>query len=76
MNTALVAPGAAPTRPGTRHSTLAERLVRRAGLALGWSRTTRRSLSRDEIADLHERRLEAERLREANFRNVAVVHLF
>lgn len=76
MNTALIAPGAAPSRPGTRHSTLAERLIRRAGLVLGWSRTTRHSLSRDELVVLHERRREAERLREADFRNVTFARLF
>ncbi|MDQ0894573.1 hypothetical protein [Agromyces ramosus] len=76
MNTALVATGAVPSRPGTRPSTLAERLVLRAGLAFGWSRTTRHSLSREELVVLHERRREAEHLREANFRDVTFARLF
>ena len=76
MNTALIASGAAPSRLGTRPSMLAHRLVRRAALVLGWSRTTRHSLSRDELVVLHERRREAERLRDANFRSVAFARLF
>lgn len=76
MNTALIAVETVPGRAAARHSTLAERLVRRAGRVLGWSRTTRHSLSRDELIVLHERRREAERLREVNFRDVTVTRLF
>ena len=76
MNTALVAPDALPVGRRIRHSTLAARLLRRAGLALAWSRTARRQPSYEELVMLNERRLEAERLREANFRDVAFARLF
>ena len=74
MNTAVIAPGTA-SRP-IRPSTLAERFLRRAGLALAWTRTRSPRYSRDELAVLHERRREAERLREENFRSVTLARLF
>ena len=75
MNTAVIAPGTAPSRP-IRPSTLAQRFLRRAGLVLAWSRTGGPRYSRDELAVLHERRLEAERLREDNFRGVTLARHF
>ena len=75
MNTALITPGTAASRP-IRPSTLAERLLRRAGLALAWSRTAGRRYSHDELAVLHERRREAARLREQNFRDVTFARVF
>jgi hypothetical protein len=74
MNTAVIAPGTA-SRP-IRPSTLAERFLRRAGLAFAWSRTARRPQSREELAVLHERRREAERLREENFRDITLARLY
>ena len=74
MNTAVIASGTV-SRP-IRPSTLAERLLRRAGLALAWSRTMPPRHSRDELAVLHERRREAARLREDNFRNVTLARLY
>lgn len=75
MNTALIATGAVPTRAIPR-PTLTDRFVRRARLAFAWSRTMPRRYSRDELAMLNERRLEAERLREENFHNVTFARLF
>ncbi|HZW41009.1 MAG TPA: hypothetical protein VFE99_01805 [Agromyces sp.] len=76
MNTAVISPGAAPSRRTIRISALAERFLRRARLALVSSRTAPQPLSRDEIAVLHERRREAARLREENFRGVTFARLF
>ena len=75
MNTAVIAAGAVPSRP-VPHSTLPERFLRRARLALAWSRPARRPQSRDELAVLHERRRDAERLREDNFRNVTLARQY
>jgi hypothetical protein len=74
MNTAVIAPGTA-SRP-IRPSTLAERFLRRAGLAFARSRTAGPRHSRDELAVLHERRREAERLREENFRDITLARLY
>jgi hypothetical protein len=77
MNTALVGAGDVSVRP-VGHSTLVQRISRRTGLALvAWSRSRTRSrsadrYSREELAELHERRLVAEQLREERFRAVAV----
>ncbi len=77
MNTALVGAGHVSVRP-VGHSTLVQR-ISRTGLALvAWSRSGSRSrsrgaeYSREELAELHERRLVAERLREERFRAVAL----
>ncbi|HKH07366.1 MAG TPA: hypothetical protein VKA62_00350 [Agromyces sp.] len=75
MNTALIAAGAEPSRRPIRISALAELLLRRARLALASGRTARQRLSRDELAVLHERRREAARLREENFRGVTFARL-
>ena len=75
MNTALVASEAAlPVGRQIRHSTLAGRLLRRAGLALAGNRAAQ--LSHEELVMLNDQRREAERLREANFRNVAFARMF
>jgi hypothetical protein len=76
MNTALIAPGTVPSRRPVRISALAERFLHRARLALASGRTAAQPLSRDELAVLHERRLEAARLREENFRGVTFARLF
>jgi hypothetical protein len=75
MNTALI--GAAHVSVGpVGHSTLFQRISRRAGLALlACSRGAERRHSREELAELHERRLVAERLREERFRAVALGRL-
>ena len=76
MNTtALVGAGHVSVRP-VGHSTLVQR-ISRTGLALvAWSRSHSRSrgaeYSREELAELHERRLVAEQLREERFRAVAL----
>lgn len=77
MNTAIIATGttaSAPDRP-IRPATLAERFLRRAGRALAWSRGGKLRYSRDDLAELHERRLEAERLRQERFSELAVTRL-
>ncbi len=75
MDTALIASGSASIRP-RRQSTLLERISRRAGLALvAWSRGAEQRHSREYLAELHERRREAERLREERFRDVALARL-
>ena len=79
MNTALVGAGHVSVRP-VGHSTLVQRISRRTGLALvAWSRSRSRSrsrgaerYSREELAELHERRLVADQLREERFRAVAL----
>ena len=75
MNTAVIAAGTASGRP-IRHSTFAERFIRRAGLALAWGGPEGRRHSREDLTLLHERRLEAARLREENFRSVTFARLF
>ena len=74
MNTAVISAGTASGRP-IRHSTVAERL-RRATAALAWNRSVGRRHASEDLALLHERRLEAERLREENFRTVTFARLF
>ena len=77
MNTALVGAGHVSVRP-VGHSTLVQRISRRTGLALvAWSRSRSRSrdaerYSREELAELHERRLVAAQLRDERFRAVAL----
>ena len=77
MNTALVGAGHVSVRP-VGHSTLVQRISRRTGLALvAWSRSRTQGrgaerYSREELAELHERRLVAEQLREERFRAVAL----
>ena len=76
MNTALIAPGTVPSRRPIRISALAELLLRRVRLALASGRPARQPLSHDELAVLHERRREAARVREENFRGVTFARLF
>ena len=76
MNTALVGAGHVSLRP-VGHPTLVQRISRRTVLALvAWtrsrSRSSERSLSREDLAELHERRLVADQLREERFRAVAI----
>lgn len=77
MNTAFVATGQATVAPiGPR--SLLRRMSRRTGMALmAWSEAgrQRRTASRAELAELHERRVAAEQLREERFRTVAVGRL-
>lgn len=75
MNTALIATGPASVRP-IRHTPLIERISRRMGLALvAWSQRAEHRRSREYLAELHERRQEAERLRAERFHAVAVTRL-
>jgi hypothetical protein len=75
MNTALIASTPASVRP-VGHETLVERISRRVGLTLiEWSRGAEQRRSREHLAELHERRQEAERLREERFREVALGRL-
>ena len=74
MNTALVGAGHVSVRP-VGHSTLVQRIFRRTRLALvAWSRSrgVEHQQTREELAELHERRLVAEQLREERFRAVAI----
>ena len=75
MNTALIAPEPVSTRP-IGISTVSERFRRRAELVLAWRRRpAERRSSREELAQLHERRQEAARLREETFRNVTFARM-
>ncbi|MGI9824323.1 hypothetical protein [Agromyces sp. Marseille-Q5079] len=74
MNTALVGTGQASIGP-IAPRTMLRRMSRRAGLALtawGDTRPRRRELSREELAERHERRQVAAQLQEERFRTVAV----
>jgi hypothetical protein len=77
MDTAFTASGSSPaSAPALEGSTLLERISRRSGLALlAWSRMVEHRHSREYLAELHERRQEAERLREERFRDVALSRL-
>ncbi|MDQ2699298.1 MAG: hypothetical protein M3Y46_10935 [Actinomycetota bacterium] len=75
MNTALTTAGVVTGRPH-RGATLIERMARRAGVALvTWSRSAGQRHTREQLAELYERRRVAERLREERFRNVAMSRL-
>jgi hypothetical protein len=72
MNTALVGAGHVTVRP-VGHPTLLQRLSRRVGLAFAArTRSVEQRYSREELAELHERRLVAEQLREERFRAVTL----
>jgi len=80
MNTALtvtpvVQGGPATVAPHVRR--FHERIARRMGAALvAWSRRADRGRTREELAELHQRRLEASRLRDET-RTVAMMsHVF
>ncbi|WP_448002599.1 hypothetical protein [Agromyces bauzanensis] len=63
MATPLIATGSVPVVPH-RDASFVERISLRAGLALvAWSRRAEQRGSREHLAELHERRREAERLR-------------
>ncbi|WP_136708156.1 hypothetical protein [Agromyces sp. H66] len=63
MPTPLIATGSVPVVPH-RDASFIERISLRAGLALvAWSRRAERRGSREQLAELHERRREADRLR-------------
>jgi hypothetical protein len=75
MDTAFIASGPASVRRAG-HATLVERISRRVGLALvEWSRRAEQRRSHEYLAELYERRQEAERLREERFRDVALSRL-
>ncbi|MDF2573618.1 MAG: hypothetical protein K0S05_530 [Agromyces sp.] len=75
MATPLIATGSVPVVPN-RDATLVERISRRVGLALlEWSRTAELRRSREHLAELHERRVEAERLRTELQRQVILTRL-
>ena len=75
MNTALVGAGHVSVRP-VGHPTFVQRISRRLRLALvAWSRGIEHQQTREELAELHERRRDAERLREERFRNVAMARM-
>jgi len=74
MNTAIVGTDRAPASP----ITLIGRMSRRIGAffaSTAGAPGRRRVLSRDELAELHERRQVADRLREERFGAVAVGRL-
>jgi hypothetical protein len=75
MDTAVIASGPASVRP-IRHTPLVERISRRAGLALvAWSHRAEHRRGREYLAELHERRQEAERLRGEVVRSVTLARL-
>ena len=52
------------------------RVAERAGMRLvAWSRSAEQKYSREQLAELHERRLEAQRLRADRYRDRALTHL-
>ncbi len=73
MNTALVGAGHVTVRP-VGHSTLVQRISRRMRVAARRLEPTgvEQRHTREELAELHERRLVAEQLREERFRAVAL----
>ena len=72
MNTAIVGAGHVSVRP-VGHASFFQRISRRAGLALvAWSRGAEQRHTREELAELHERRLVAEQLRAERFSAVTV----
>lgn len=75
MATPLIETGSVPVVPH-RDATLVERISLRAGLALvAWSRRAEQRNSREHLAELHERRVEAERLRTELQRQVMLTRL-
>lgn len=77
MNTAAIPSGTAATRPiqPTLVPSMGEGFLRRAARSLATALAARRVAEPIDAAVLHERHREAERLREANFRTVAVSRL-
>lgn len=76
MNTALTAATASAPAPALEGTTLLERISRRIGLALlAWSGEIERRRGREYLAELHEHRREAARLREERFRDVTLTRL-
>ena len=75
MNTAVTTAGVLTGRP-RRDSTLIVRMARSAGFALvTWSRGAEQGHTREQLAELHERRRVADRLRDERFRDVALSRL-
>ncbi|WP_157007394.1 hypothetical protein [Agromyces laixinhei] len=75
MDTAFPMSTTAPARGGNTVRGLAG-LARRIGTRLvEWSRADEERHSREYLAELHERRVEAERLRNERFSSVAVGRL-
>lgn len=75
MATPLIETGSMPV-VSHRDATLVERISLRAGLALvAWSRRAEQRNSREHLAELHERRVEAERLRTELQRQVMLTRL-
>jgi hypothetical protein len=74
MNTAVIGAGGIARPLGS--PTLLQRISRRSGLALlAWSRSAEQrhpAPTREELAELHERRIVAGQLREERFRAVAL----
>lgn len=75
MNTAVTTAGIVTGRP-RRTTTQIQRMARRVGVALvTWSRSAEQRHTREQLAELHEHRRAAERLREERFRDVALSRL-
>ena len=76
MNTALTISSSAPaTEVGAVHGlTRMAQAIRARVLAV--FATSRQPLGREELADLHQRRLEGERLRDEMRRSVYLTHTF
>ncbi|MGW9629466.1 hypothetical protein ACWGST_02090 [Agromyces sp. NPDC055520] len=75
MNSAAVTPVSPLVRPSGRPSIFG-RLSRRVGLALvAWSSESERRRSPESLAELHELRQQAERLRNDRFREVTFSRL-
>ncbi|MGW4928718.1 hypothetical protein ACWEOH_06140 [Agromyces sp. NPDC004153] len=76
MNTALtISSSAAATEVGAVHGLARMARAIRAGV-LAMTATSRQPLSREELAELHVRRLEGERLRDEMRRSVYLSHTF
>ena len=74
MNTALTVSASRPVSVRPHGASLGHRIARRLGLALiTWDRRLEaRRPTREELAVLHERRMEAARLRDGHYGSVTV----
>ena len=72
MNTALSATAAVTVGP-RQESTWLERMANRAGVALvDWSSRERQPRTREQLAEIYERRVAAHRLRESHATDVTL----
>lgn len=78
MNTALsISPTAPATEVGGNAARGLSGMAQRIGMRLvAWSSAHAQPYTREELAELHQRRVEAERLRDEMRRSVHLAHTF